>query len=121
MLRTTGCRILTLMTGLATAAALPAADFSAYSDRELFGMQDQTLYMGREERDAYRDERRSRMQALSLEERTSLRGDGGLEGRRYRSGSDNGHGDRTRRRLRDGSGGGQGRRYGKGGGGRYRQ
>ena len=93
-----------------------AADFTTYSNDDLFQMRDQTRYMDSKDRDAYQNERQSRMQSLSYDERLSMRsGDSGQQ--RSMSGSENGKGSMKRTRKRDGSGGGQGNRYGQGGGG----
>lgn len=93
-----------------------AADFTTYSNDDLFQMRDQTRYMDSKDRDAYQNERQSRMQSLSYDERMNMRS-GDSSQQRSMSGAENGKGSMKRTRKRDGSGGGQGNKYGQGGGG----
>jgi len=112
----TSIKALALLACLSAASQATAADFSSYSDTELFQMQDQVRYMSSEDREAYRSERQARMQTLSRDERISVRSDNGQGRYRKSYGAGNGQGSMARSRPRDGSGGGQGKRYGQGGG-----
>ncbi len=106
------CFIVALWMPLTTAVA--AEDFSSYSTDDLIQMRDQARYMSEEDKDAYRAERQSRMDAMSQEERQAMR-NGNESGRsRNMSGADQGQGTRTRSRLRDGSGSGSGKHRGGG-------
>jgi len=96
-------------------ATVAAEDFSSYSTEDLIQMRDQARYMSEEDRDAYRSERKSRMESMSQEERQAMRDGNASRRSRNMSGADQGQGTRTRSRLRDGSGGGSGKRHGGGG------
>jgi hypothetical protein len=99
-----------------------AADYTALSNDQLFDLRATASSMTNDERALLRDEVRSRVSAMSPEERSAFRSlnstrqrDGsGEDGRRYGSGNSQGQGQMVRQRLRDGSGGGsrkgQGRR-----------
>ena len=50
---------------IGTSGQMAAADFTTYSNDDLFQMRDQTRYMDSKDRDAYQNERQSRMQSLS--------------------------------------------------------
>jgi len=54
-------------------ATLAVEDYSRYSNEELMGMRGQVREMNMDERNAYREERRKRMQAMSKEERQAMR------------------------------------------------
>ena len=96
-----------------------AEDFSTLTNDQLIVLRGS---VAETERDAFRDEMKSRVSAMSDEERTAFRdltrtnsanGTGG-EGRQYGRGGGQGNGSMTRTRSRQGGGSGQGRGYGRG-------
>ena len=111
---------------LTATGAIAAEDYTGYSNEELFEMRGQVGMMNEEDRQAYRTERKNRMQNMSQEERQTMNQNhgenaGSGNGDRDRvqsrdgsgSGNQNGNGDRMK--LRDGSGGGK--QHGSQGGG----
>lgn len=91
-----------------------AADYSAYSNEELFGMQDQVRALDNDSRNAYRTERQSRMQSMNQNQRQSYI-NMGASGRKNmeRMGQRNGG---IGRGQGGGGGGGKQHRYGQGNG-----
>jgi len=105
----------------AGAVSVQAEDYSALSDEQLVQQRSQVQGMAFEERESYRTEMQSRMQAMSSEEQALFRemnnmggqGEGNGKMNRYGQGSGNGSGNMYRYGQGENSGSGNMHRYGQ--------